>query len=115
VWVDHSRGGGISNNELYSAYSMPNANGYGPSQRLDFVNPFNQTSHTSNNWGWNPQPGPWGPCGYPRRWRRLLRRRLLNLAEHRNEKVLFEGLFSLVNVFMVFWARHGSLMLNQSL
>ena len=63
VWVDHSRGGGVGKNELYSPYSMPNSQGYGPSQRLDFVNPFNQTSHTSNNWGWNP--GPFGPCGYP--------------------------------------------------
>ena len=63
VWVDHSRGGGVGTNELYSPYSMPNSNGWGPSQRLDFVNPFNQTSHTSNNWGWNPQPNPWGPCG----------------------------------------------------
>ena len=65
VWVDHSRGGGISNNELYSAYNMPNSNGYGPSQRLDHVNPFNQTSHTSNNGGYNPQPNPWGGGGYP--------------------------------------------------
>lgn len=65
VWVDHSRGGGVGRDELYSPYSMPNANGWGPSQRLDFVNPFSQTSHTSNNWGWNPQPNPWGGGGYP--------------------------------------------------
>jgi hypothetical protein len=67
VWVDQNRSGNIQNNELYSAYNMPNANGWGPSQRLDFVNPFNQTSHTSNNWGWNPGPSPWGPFGggYP--------------------------------------------------
>ena len=62
VWVDQNRSGNIQGNELYSPYNMPNANGWGPSQRLDFVNPFNQTSHTSNNWGFNP-PSPWGPCG----------------------------------------------------
>jgi hypothetical protein len=65
VWVDHSRGGGVGANELHSVYNIPNSNGWGPSQRLDFVNPFNQTSHTSNNWGWNPQPSPWGGGGYP--------------------------------------------------
>jgi len=63
VWVDQNRSGNIQGNELHSAYNMPNSNGWGPSQRLDFVNPFNQSSHTSNNWGWNPQPSPWGPCG----------------------------------------------------
>jgi hypothetical protein len=64
VWVDRSRGGGVGRNELHSVYNMPNSNGYGPSQRLDFVDPFQRTSHTSNNWGWNPQPNPWGG-GYP--------------------------------------------------
>lgn len=67
VWVDSSRGGGVSNNELHSVYNIPNSQGWGPSQRLDYVNPYNQTSHTSNNWGWNP-PGPWGGPfggGYP--------------------------------------------------
>lgn len=76
VWVDHSKGGGVSKNELYSPYSIPNSSGYdGPSQRLDFVDPFQRTSHTSNNWG--HQPTPWdrgencewsypggGNCGY---------------------------------------------------
>jgi hypothetical protein len=61
VWVDRNRSGSIQNSELHSAYSIPNANGWGPSQRLDFVNPYAHTSHTSNNWN----PGPWGPCGYP--------------------------------------------------
>jgi hypothetical protein len=65
VWVDRNRNGHLSQNEVHSAYRMPNANGWGPSQRLDFVNPFNQSSHTSNNWGWNPQPSPWGGGGYP--------------------------------------------------
>ena len=59
VWVDQNRSGNIQGRELHSAYNMPNANGWGPSQRLDFVNPFNQTSHTSNNWGY-PQ-GPFTP------------------------------------------------------
>lgn len=62
VWMDGNRNGSIQGHELHSAYNMPNSNGWGPSQRLDFVNPHNQTSHTSNNWGWNP-PGPFGPCG----------------------------------------------------
>ena len=67
VWTDHNRNGGVSNNELHSVYNIPNANGWGPSQRLDYVNPYTQSSHTSNNWGWNP-PGPWGGPfggGYP--------------------------------------------------
>jgi hypothetical protein len=65
VWVDSNRSGNIGDGELHSAYNIPNSNGWGPSQRLDFVDPFAHTSHTSNNWGWNPQP--WGPCGggYP--------------------------------------------------
>lgn len=58
VWVDHSRGGGVSRNELYSPYSLPNSRGFGPSQRLDYVDPFSRHSHTSNNfWG-----GGWGGC-----------------------------------------------------
>ena len=63
VWQDSNRSGNIQNNELHSAYRMPNANGWGPSQRLDFVDPFAQTSHTSNNWGFNQQPNPWGGGG----------------------------------------------------
>lgn len=64
VWQDRNQNGNMTNNELYSPYSMPNSNGWGPSQRLDFVNPFNHSSHTSNNWGWNPSP--WGGGGgYP--------------------------------------------------
>jgi hypothetical protein len=61
VWIDHSRGGGISNNELYSVYNVPGQNRWGRqgSQRLDFVDPFAQTSHTSPNY---PYYGG-GPCG----------------------------------------------------
>lgn len=61
VWVDQNRNGNVQANELHSAYRMPNANGYGPSQRLDFVDPFRQVSHTSNNWGF---PGSFSG-GYP--------------------------------------------------
>lgn len=58
VWIDSSRGGGVGRNELHSVYNLPNSRGWGPSQRLDSVNPFTRTSHTSNNfWG-----GGWG-CG----------------------------------------------------
>lgn len=65
VWVDHSRGGSITRNELYSPFRIPNAAGWGPSQRLDAVNPFARASHTSNNWGWNaPCYGPVGGYGY---------------------------------------------------
>lgn len=63
-WIDHSRGGAISNNELYSPFSMPNASGWGPSQRLDAVNPFARVSHTSNNWSWNASPSPWPVGGH---------------------------------------------------
>jgi EF hand len=59
VWIDSSRGGGVGRNELHSVYNLPNSRGYGPSQRLDFVDPFSKTSHTSNNyWG----GGGWGCC-----------------------------------------------------
>lgn len=59
VWIDRSRGGGVGRNELHSVYNLPNSRGYGPSQRLDSVNPFSRTSHTSNNyWG----GGGWGCC-----------------------------------------------------
>jgi EF hand domain-containing protein len=60
VWIDSSRGGGVSRNELHSPYRLPNSRGFGPSQRLDYVDPFSQHSHTSNNfWG-----GGWGgSCG----------------------------------------------------
>ena len=65
VWQDRNRSGNIQGHELHSAYSMPNSRGYGPSQRLDFVDPFRQTSHTSNNWGnqyGNQYGNPYG-CG----------------------------------------------------
>ena len=58
VWIDRSRGGGVGRNELHSVYNLPNSRGWGPSQRLDSVNPFYRTSHTSNNF-WS---GGWG-CG----------------------------------------------------
>jgi hypothetical protein len=61
VWVDQNRSGNIQGNELHSAYRLPNSQGWGPSQRLDFVDPFSQTSHTSSNWGW----GPGRPCFHP--------------------------------------------------
>jgi hypothetical protein len=57
VWI-HNRSGNIQNHGLHSAYNMPNSSGWGPSQRLDFVN-----SHTSNNWGWSQQLSPWVPSG----------------------------------------------------
>lgn len=49
VWIDSSRGGGVGRNELHSVFNMPNSRGWGPTQRLDAVNPFQRTSHTSNN------------------------------------------------------------------
>ena len=58
VWIGQSRGGGVSRNELHSPYRLPNSRGFGPSQRLDYVDPFSRHSHTSNNfWG-----GGWGCC-----------------------------------------------------
>ena len=52
VWIDKSKGGGVGRNELHSVFNMPNSRGWGPSQRLDAVNPFQRTSHTSNNSFW---------------------------------------------------------------
>ena len=50
VWVDSSRGGGVGRNELHSVFNMPSGNRWGGSVRLDAVNPFQQASHTSNNY-----------------------------------------------------------------
>jgi hypothetical protein len=58
VWIDSSRGGGVGRNELHSVFNLPNSRGYGPSQRLDFVDPFSRSSHTSNNF----YDGGWGCC-----------------------------------------------------
>ena len=71
VWVDSSRGGGVSNNELHSVNNIPNGGFFGrKNQELDFVNPFNRTSHTSSNqspWGngggLGPVGGGWNPAG----------------------------------------------------
>jgi hypothetical protein len=61
VWIDSSRGGGVGRNELHSVYNVPGQDAWGRqgSQRLDFVDPFRQTSHTSPN---NPRWGG-GGCG----------------------------------------------------
>lgn len=66
VWIDSSQNGKVNKHELHSPYSMPNPNGFGPTQRLDAVDPFSRLSATSNNWGWS-QPSPFDPCGlgYP--------------------------------------------------
>ncbi len=64
VWIDSSRGGGVSANELHSVNSIPGGGIGRPRQEVDFVNPFNRTSHTSNA-GWNQGPigGGWNPGG----------------------------------------------------
>lgn len=58
VWVDKSRGGGISRNELYSPYNVP-GNWWQGNQRVDSVSPWGGT-WTSNNGNWwnRPCPGP---------------------------------------------------------
>lgn len=60
VWIDSSRDGKISNNETHSVYNLPGQDRWGNhgSQRLDFVDPFSRTSHTSPN-------RPWYGGGYP--------------------------------------------------
>lgn len=65
VWVDSSRGGGISNNELHSVNNIPNGGiGGRRNQEVDFVNPFTRTSHTSPSGGFpNWQSPPWGGNG----------------------------------------------------
>lgn len=62
VWVDSSRGGGVSRNELHSVWNIPNSNGFGPSQRLDFVDPFRGVNGHSSSW---THPG-YGPGNYYR-------------------------------------------------
>lgn len=63
VWVDSSRGGGVSANELHSVNSIPNGGVFGGRrQEVDFVNPFNRTSHTSPSGGWGSNP--WGGGGF---------------------------------------------------
>ncbi len=57
VWVDKSRGGGVGRNELHSVWNVPNSNGWGPSQRLDFVDPFSRINGNSSSWS-HPGFGP---------------------------------------------------------
>ena len=61
IWMDHNGDGTASRNEQYSAFNVPN--GFGPSRRVDGVDPFWGTSQTTSNWG-GPNPGPW-VGGYP--------------------------------------------------
>ena len=64
VWVDSSRGGGISSNELHSVNSVPNGGVFGGRrQEVDFVNPFTRTSHTSNQGSFPGFQQPWGGGG----------------------------------------------------
>lgn len=55
VWVDKSRGGGISNDELHSPYNIPGRWFGEGSRRLDSVDPI-WGSNTSSNRPW------WSPC-----------------------------------------------------
>ena len=61
VWVDKSRGGGVGRKELHSVYRVPTKDAWGRrgTSRLDFVDPFSRTAHTSPN-------RPWNFGGYPR-------------------------------------------------
>lgn len=65
VWMDQNRNGTISNGETHSVFNVPSNGRFGRSERLDFVDPFGQTSHTSTNGGYQPFPGPYGGGGYP--------------------------------------------------
>lgn len=53
VWVDHSRGGGISNNELYSPYNIPGGFCQRGGRRLNSVDPFWGSNTSSNSPWWN--------------------------------------------------------------
>lgn len=66
VWVDKSRGGGISQNELHSPYNIPGKWYDGcSSRRLDSVDPiWGSRTSRNRNW-WNPPfpgPRPFPPC-----------------------------------------------------
>lgn len=65
VWVDKSRGGGISRNELHSPYNIPGKWYEGGSRRLDHVGPWGSRTSRNRNWWRPPFPGirPFHPCG----------------------------------------------------
>lgn len=54
VWVDRSRGGGISENELHSPYNIPGRWFGEGSRRLDFVDPVWGNGTSRNTPWWNP-------------------------------------------------------------
>lgn len=62
VWVDGDRDGRLDRGETHSASNMPTGR-FGGSERLDYVDPFNQTSQTSSNNVFGH--GPFGGGGYP--------------------------------------------------
>jgi hypothetical protein len=57
VWMDSDRNGMIGRGEMNSVFNVPANGRFGPRERLDFVDPFRQNSHTSNN--------PQFPCYCP--------------------------------------------------
>lgn len=61
VWMDQNRDGQVNGGETSSVFNMPSNGRFGPTERLDFVDPTRQTSHTSNN----GMHGPFGGGGYP--------------------------------------------------
>lgn len=61
VWMDRDRDGRVDGGETHSVFNVPSGR-FGSPERLDFVDPFRQTSHTSGN---GFQHGPFGGGGYP--------------------------------------------------
>lgn len=63
VWMDQDRNGKVGFGETSSVYNVPANGRFGPTERLDYVDPFRQTSHTTDNPSWQ-NPG-FNGGGYP--------------------------------------------------
>jgi hypothetical protein len=61
VWMDQDRNGKVGPGETSSVFNIPANGRFGPTERLDFVDPMARTSHTSTN----GMHGPFGGGGYP--------------------------------------------------
>lgn len=55
VWMDKDGDGRVDSKEKHSVYNVPSGN-WGQPQRLDYVDPYSRTSHSS------PASGFWGDC-----------------------------------------------------
>lgn len=61
IWMDQNRNGQLNFGELNSPFNVPSNGRFGPTERLDFVSPFNSHTSSIGTGGY----GPFGGGGYP--------------------------------------------------